>query len=53
MRKYTIYYWIEKSDECFDCQIEIEAKDIFIALAEFRSEVRVFKRVFKIEEKTN
>jgi len=53
MRNYTIHYWVEISDECFDCQIEIEAQNIFIALVEFRSEVRVFKRVFKIEEKTN
>ncbi len=53
MRKYTIHYYVESNDECQEREIEIEAKSMIIAFAEFRSHVRVFKRIFKIEEKSN
>lgn len=51
MRTYKIDYYVESNDECQERQIEIKARNMLLAFAEFRSEVRVFKRIFKIEEK--
>ena len=53
MRKYIVYYYAEINDECVEREIEVESKNIEIGLAEFRSIVKVYKRVYKIEEKTN
>jgi len=50
MRKYRINYWAEISDECEDREIELEADSVMGALLKFSSEVKVYKRVFKIEE---
>jgi hypothetical protein len=51
IRKYIVYYYAEKNDECVDCEMVIEAKSIFGALYQFKQRVRIFKRVFCIEEK--
>jgi len=53
MRKYIVYYYAEKNDECVDCEKEIEAKSIDTVLIEFNSKVKVYKRVFAIIEKSN
>jgi hypothetical protein len=53
MRKYIVYYYTEKNDECVDLEIEIEANNIEIALCEFRSTIKVYKRVYQIKELTN
>jgi hypothetical protein len=50
MRKFRIYYYIESNDECVDRELDIECNDIEMALHLFKKEVRVYKRVYKIEE---
>lgn len=50
MRKYKIYYYKEIDDECIDFERLIEGENIDIALENFKEEIRVFKRVYKIEE---
>lgn len=50
MRTYKIYYYAEQHDECHDLEIEIEAKNIFLALDKFKQEISRYKRVYKIEE---
>jgi hypothetical protein len=51
MRKYIVYYYAEINDECVELEHELEELDMTLALATFRSEIKVFKRVYKIEEK--
>lgn len=50
-RTYIISYYTEKNDECVDLEYEVEAPDVIIAAINFRAKVKVFKRIFKIEEK--
>jgi len=47
MRRYRVYYWKEINDECVDCEKEIEAPNISIALLRIDF---VCKRIYKIEE---
>lgn len=51
MRKYVVHYWIEKNDDCVDCEEIIDAHHISEVFSIFQEKVRVFKRVYKIEEK--
>jgi len=53
MKKYIVYYYTEKNDECVDCEIEVDAKNIIAAYFAFEEKVKVYRRVYKIEEKTN
>lgn len=50
-RKYIVYYYAEKNDECVDCEIVVEATGIIEAMEEFTNKVRVYRKVFCIEEK--
>lgn len=50
-RKYIVYYYAEKNDECVDCEMEIEAISIYGAMYQFKQKVRVFRRIFCVEEK--
>ena len=51
MKTFKIYYYVEHNDECVDLEIEIKAENIFSVEEKFRKEVRVFKKVYRIEEK--
>jgi hypothetical protein len=53
MRKYIVYYYTEKNDECVDCEMEVESPTLKCALLHFEITVKVYRRVYKIEEKTN
>ena len=50
MRKYRVYYYTEKHDECVDCEKEIEASCFENIYSVFREQVKVFKRIYKVEE---
>jgi hypothetical protein len=50
-RTYIVSYYAERNDDCVDFEIEIEAKDIPEAIEKINSEVRIFSRIFKVEEK--
>lgn len=50
MRKYAITFLKEVNDECVEREDIIDALDIFIALAEFRSTHKVYKRIIAINE---
>ena len=51
MRTYIVYYYKEINDECVEQQIEIQCNNIEMALHLFKQEIRIYKRVYKIEEK--
>ena len=50
MRKYLIFYYTEKNDECFDYEKIIEADNIEEAIKFFKSRVRIMKRITTITE---
>jgi len=50
MRKYLISYLAEQNDECVDCETTIEARTILGAIFIFKTNIKVYKRVTKIEE---
>lgn len=50
MRKYRAYYYKEINDECVDCEIELEASSFEDIYKTLRDRVRVFKRIYKVEE---
>lgn len=50
MRKYRVYYWKEINDESVDLEWDLKANDIHHAYTLFHANVRVFKRIYKIEE---
>ena len=50
MRKYLIYYYAEKNDVCHDLEAIIEAESIEEAIKEFKSKIRVHKRITTITE---
>jgi hypothetical protein len=39
MKQFKFYYWVEKNDECQDCEITIQATDI-------KNAIDIFKNVF-------
>ena len=51
MRKYIVYYYAEKNDECMDCEMEIEAPNIVSCFFAFEDKVKVYSRIFRVEEK--
>ena len=53
MRIYIINYLVEYRDSCDDCEIEINAVNIYGALDNFRAKGIVHKRVTVISEKPN
>ena len=50
MRKYRVYYYAERFDECQDFNIEIQGENISKALENFYKLNIVIKRVYKIDE---
>jgi hypothetical protein len=50
MRKYLVFYYTERNDECYDLEHIVEAKDIVSAINVFNNEVAVFKRITTITE---
>lgn len=50
MRKYRVYYYKEINDECVDCEKEIESRCFVEVFDRFVEQVRVYKRIYKIEE---
>jgi len=53
MRKYLIFYYAEKNDECHDLEKIIEADNIEEAIKFFKSRVRIMKRITTITELPN
>jgi len=50
MRKYIIHYYVEINDECVDRELILEAVDFDDSVIRFKVKVRVYKRIFKVEE---
>jgi hypothetical protein len=50
MRKYLVFYYTERNDECYDLEHIVEANDIVSAINVFNNEVAVFKRITTITE---
>lgn len=50
-RTYIVSYYKEVNDECVDREIEIEAQSIAEAVEKVKYLIRVYSRVFKVEEK--
>ena len=50
MRKYLIFYYAEKNDECHDLESIVEADSIEEALKFFKSRVRIMKRITTVTE---
>jgi len=50
MRKYLIFYYTEKNDECHDLESIVEADSIEEAIKLFKSKVRVHKRITTVTE---
>ena len=53
MRKYLIFYYVEKNDDCHDLEMIIEADSIEEAIKLFKSRVRVMKRITTVTELPN
>jgi len=53
MRKYIVYYYSEINDECVEREIEVISRNIISAYFAFEKKIKVYKRVYKIEEKIN
>jgi hypothetical protein len=51
-RTYIVSYYAERNDECVDREIEIEAQSIAEAIEKMKYQVKVFSRVFRVEEKS-
>ena len=50
MRKYLIFYYIERNDECYDLEHIVEANDMMDAIEKFNKEIKVLKRITTITE---
>lgn len=50
MRKYLVFYYAERNDECYDLERIVEANDMIDAIDKFNKEVRLFKRITTITE---
>ena len=49
MKKFKIYYWKHKNDECVDCERIVEAYSFDIAYQEFRKN-NPFVKIREIKE---
>ena len=52
MRRYIISYWVERNDCATDLEMEVFAVNFEDALKIFKENVRVYKRIESIIEKT-
>jgi hypothetical protein len=50
MRRYLIFYYAEKRDECLDLEHIVEADNIIAAINVFNNEKKLFKRITTITE---
>jgi hypothetical protein len=50
MRRYLIFYYTERNDECFDLEHIVEAENILSAINVFNNEKKLFKRITTITE---
>jgi hypothetical protein len=50
MRKYLIFYYAEKNDECHDLEEIVKADDIEEAIKFFKMRIRVRKRITTVTE---
>lgn len=50
MKKFRVYYYTERNDECTDLEIDIQCNSIWDVKEEFEKQVRVYKRVYEIKE---
>ena len=50
MRRYLVFYYAERNDECVDLEKIVEANDILAAINVFNNEVRAVKRITTITE---
>lgn len=50
-RTYIVSYYKEVNDECVDREMEIVAENIPDAIEKMKEQVRVFSRIFRVEEK--
>jgi hypothetical protein len=50
-RTYIVSYYKEVNDECVDREMEIVAENIPDAIEKMKGQVRVFSRIFRVEEK--
>jgi len=50
MRKYLIFYYAERNDECMDLEHIVEANDMVSAINVFNNEIKLVKRVTTITE---
>lgn len=50
MRRYLIFYYAERNDECVDLEHIVEANDMIDAINTFNNEVRLVKRITTITE---
>jgi hypothetical protein len=50
MRKYLIFYYVERNDECYDFEHIVEANDMVDAINVFNKEISLYKRITTITE---
>jgi hypothetical protein len=50
MRKYLIFYYAERNDECVDLEHIVEANNMISAINVFNNEIRLVKRITTITE---
>jgi hypothetical protein len=50
MRKYLIFYYAERNDECMDLEHIVEANDMVEAINVFNNEIKLVKRITTITE---
>ncbi len=50
MRKYLIFNYAERNDECMDLEHIVEANDMVSAINVFNNEIKLVKRVTTITE---
>ena len=50
MRRYLIFYYAERNDECTDLEHIVEAYDISAAIKAFEYQIKSFKRITTITE---
>jgi hypothetical protein len=50
MRKYLIFYYAERNDECVDLEHIVEANDMVSAINVFNNEIKMIKRITTITE---
>ena len=50
MRRYLIFYYAERNDECTDLEHIVEANDMVEAINVFNNEIKLIKRITTITE---